>query len=65
MRRDTVHADMRAFLVDLTPEKLHSPAMNLDGGLKRTVGQILQGLAQHDLEHIRQAEKALARLDSV
>jgi hypothetical protein len=29
------------------------------------VGEILQGLARHDLEHIRQAEAALARLESV
>jgi uncharacterized protein YjbI with pentapeptide repeats len=62
---DVAHADMRAFLLDLTPEKLHSPARNLDGERTRTVGHILQGLAQHDLEHIRQAEAALARLESV
>jgi hypothetical protein len=60
---DAVHADMRAFLVDLTPEKLHSPARNLDGELTKTVGEILQGLARHDLEHIRQAEAALATLE--
>jgi hypothetical protein len=60
---DAVHADTRAFLVDLTPEKLHSPARNLDGELVKTVGQILQGLARHDLEHIRQAEAALATLE--
>jgi uncharacterized damage-inducible protein DinB len=62
---DAVHADMQAFLVDLTPEKLHSLARNLDGELVKTVGEILQGLARHDLEHIRQAEAALARLESV
>jgi uncharacterized protein YjbI with pentapeptide repeats len=60
---DTVHADTQAFLADLTPEKLRSPARNLDGELVKTVGQILQGLARHDLEHIRQAESALAALE--
>ena len=60
---DAVRADTQAFLVDLTPEKLHGPARNLDGELVKTVGQILQGLARHDLEHIRQAEAALAALE--
>jgi uncharacterized protein YjbI with pentapeptide repeats len=60
---DAVHADMRAFLIELTPEKLHSPARNLDGELIKTVGEILQGLARHDLEHIRQVEAALATLE--
>lgn len=62
---DALHADLRAFLVDLTSEKLHSPARNLDGELIRTVGEILQGLANHDLGHIRQAEAALAALEQV
>jgi len=60
---NAVRADTQAFLVDLTPEKLRSPARNLDGELVKTVGQILQGLARHDLEHIRQAEAALAALE--
>jgi len=61
---NAVYVDLQAFSVDLTPEKLHSPARNLDGELVKTVGEILQGLARHDLEHIRQAEAALARLES-
>jgi uncharacterized damage-inducible protein DinB len=60
---DAVRTDTQAFLVDLTPEKLRSPARNLDGELVKTVGQILQGLARHDLEHIRQAEATLAILE--
>jgi uncharacterized damage-inducible protein DinB len=60
---DDVHADMRAFLGDLTPERLQSPAWNLDGELRGTVGEVLQGLARHDLGHIRQAEAALAALE--
>lgn len=62
---DAVHAEMQAFLLDLTPDRLQSPARNLDGELRRTVGEILQGLARHDLEHIRQAEAALATLEQV
>ncbi len=57
---DAVHADMRAFLADLTPERLQSTARNLDGTPRGTVGEMLQVLARHDLEHIRQAEAALA-----
>jgi uncharacterized protein YjbI with pentapeptide repeats len=60
---DAVHAGMRAFLGDLTPERLQSTARNLDGEPGRTVGEMLQVLARHDLEHIRQAEAALAALE--
>ena len=60
---DAVHADMRAFLVDLTPERLQSPTRNLDGDFRGTVGGVLQGLARHDVGHIRQAEAALAALE--
>ena len=59
---DAVHADMRAFLADLTPERLQSTARNLDGTPRGTVGEMLQVLARHDLEHIRQAESALERV---
>ncbi|MBN1810916.1 MAG: DinB family protein [Anaerolineae bacterium] len=60
---DAVHTDMQAFLADLTPERLQSPTRDLDGELSGTVGGILQGLTRHDLEHIRQAEAALAALE--
>jgi uncharacterized damage-inducible protein DinB len=60
---DAVHADMRAFLADLTPERLQSLARNLDGTPRGTVGEMLQVLARHDLEHIRQAEAVLAALE--
>ena len=53
---------MRAFLVDLTPERLQSTARNLDGKPRGTVGEMLQVLARHDLEHVRQAEAALERV---
>jgi uncharacterized damage-inducible protein DinB len=60
---DAVHADMRAFLGDLTPERLQSTARNLDGKPRGTVSDVLQGLARHDLEHVRQAEAALTALE--
>jgi uncharacterized protein YjbI with pentapeptide repeats len=59
---DAVHADMQAFLADLTPERLQSTARNLDGGVRGTVGEMLQVLARHDLEHMRQGEAALERV---
>jgi hypothetical protein len=55
-----IHADMRAFLTTLTPEILRKDTRGVDFG-QGTIGNILQGMARHDLTHIRMAEAALQR----
>ncbi len=57
---DDVHAVTRAFLADLTPEKLRGDTSDVDFG-QGTVGQVLQGMARHDLHHIRRAKEALQK----
>ena len=61
---DAIHAEMLVFLVDVTPEILHRSTRDIDFG-QGAVGQVLQGMAQHDLFHIRMAEAALADLRTV
>jgi hypothetical protein len=56
---DAIHAGMRAFVADVTPEALHLSTRDVDFG-QGTVGGVLQGMAQHDLAHIRMGEAALA-----
>ncbi len=56
---DDIHADTLAFLADLNPEKLRQDTSDVDFG-QGTVGQILQGMAQHDLHHIREVEAVIA-----
>jgi hypothetical protein len=58
---DRVHAGTRIVVEQLTPERLRAPARNLEGGTQ-TVAQVLQLLASHDLDHIRQAEAAIAKV---
>jgi uncharacterized damage-inducible protein DinB len=55
-----IHARTQAFLADLTPEKLRRDTSDVDFG-QGTVGRVLQGMAQHDLHHIRRAEELIAR----
>ncbi len=56
---DESHAAMLAYLADLTPEKLHT--VNHEER-PRTVADILQVMAHHDLEHIRWVERVLNEL---
>jgi len=42
----------------VTPEALRRDTSDIDFG-QRTVGRVLQGMALHDLHHIRKAEAAL------
>jgi uncharacterized damage-inducible protein DinB len=56
---ERIHADTEAFLSGLTAEQLRRDTRALDFG-QGTLAGILQTLVQHDLEHIRQAERALA-----
>ena len=58
---DALHAGMQAFVADITPEILRRDTSDVDFGQGR-VGGVLQGMAQHDLLHIRMAEAALAGL---
>lgn len=57
---DDIHAGLRAFLADLTAEKLRHDTSDVDFG-QRTVGGVLQGMALHDLHHIRLAAEALSK----
>jgi hypothetical protein len=56
-----VHGGTQEFLSDLTSEKLRQDTSDVDFG-QGTVGQVLQGMAQHDLHHIREAEAAIAKV---
>lgn len=56
---EAIHARMMAFVAGVTQEELKRDTSQLDFG-QGTVGKVLQTLAQHDLEHIRQAEAAVA-----
>ena len=59
---DDIHASTLEFLANLSPEKLRQDTSDVDFG-QGTVGQILQGIAQHDLHHIREAEAAIAKIE--
>ncbi len=59
---DEIHAGMRTFVAAITPEVLKRDTSDVDFGQGR-VGGVLQGMAQHDLVHIRMAETALADLE--
>jgi hypothetical protein len=57
-----VNARTRAFVAKLTPEDVrHSSHYPEARG--HTAGQVLQQLARHDLDHIRQAQKVLSALN--
>ena len=56
---DAIHAGTQAFVAEITPEILKRDTSDVDFG-QRSVGGVLQGMAKHDLAHIRMAETALA-----
>ncbi|MBN2394630.1 MAG: DinB family protein [Anaerolineae bacterium] len=56
---DAIHTRMQAFVAEITPKTLKRDTSDLDFG-QRCVGGVLQGMAKHDLAHIRMAETALA-----
>lgn len=58
---DDIHAGTRKFLTDLSPEKLQQDTSDVDFG-QGTVGGVLQGMAQHDLHHIREVEAVIAKI---
>lgn len=59
---DGIHACTQAFVADVTAEQLRRDTTGLDFG-QGTVGGVLQGLAVHDLGHIRQVAQMLARAE--
>ena len=58
---DDVHAGTQLYLAQVTAEDLQRTVTHKVAG-PGTVGQVLQGLASHDLHHIRQAEAVLGEL---
>ena len=58
---DHIHTGTQEFLAALTSERLRQDTSNVDFG-QGTAGGILQGMAQHDLHHIREAEAAIATI---
>jgi hypothetical protein len=58
---EAIHTRMMAFVATVSAEELHRDTSKLDFG-QGTVGRVLQTLARHDLEHIRQAEAAAAKV---
>jgi len=60
---EAIHARIRLFVASVTEAELCSPLRDLAYG-KGTVGDVLQGMAHHDLDHIRQAEETLKSLQT-
>jgi len=58
---EAIHAHMMAFVATVSAEELHRDTSPIDFG-QGTVGNVLQGLAKHDLDHIRQSEALVAKL---
>jgi hypothetical protein len=56
---DTIHAGMQVFVAEITPDILKRDTSDVDFG-QRCIGRVLQGMAQHDLIHIRMAEAAIS-----
>ena len=57
---DQIHTGMLDFVTQLSPDILHRDTSDVDYG-QGTIGGVLQGMAQHELTHIRMAEAALRR----
>lgn len=53
-----IHGRLMAFVQNISADELRRETRDIDFG-QGTVGKVLQGLALHDLEHIRQVEKIL------
>jgi hypothetical protein len=60
---EAIHAHMHAFVASVTEAVLRSPLRDLAYG-NGTVGDVLQGMAHHDLDHIRQAEETIKLLQT-
>jgi len=60
---EELHQGTWQFVMRVTPDELHRSTRDIDFG-QSDVAHVLQGLSQHDLLHIRQAEAAVARVRS-
>jgi hypothetical protein len=58
---EAIHRSTQAYVATVTAQQLRRDTSELDFG-QGSVGQILQGMAQHDLAHIRQAEGVIVTL---
>jgi uncharacterized protein YjbI with pentapeptide repeats len=58
---DEIHAATRKFIATVTAEKLRQDTSDIDFG-QGTVGGILQGMARHDLHHIRETKAVIAQV---
>ena len=56
---ECLHGRFQKYVDDVTPEMLRQETSDIDFG-QGTVGGVLQGLAQHDLLHIRDAQALVA-----
>jgi len=59
---EEINARVRAFVADVTTAELRRDTSDIDFG-QGTVGGVLQGMARHDLHHIRSAEARIERND--
>jgi hypothetical protein len=60
---EAIHARMGDFVQSVTEAELRSPLRDLAYG-NGTVGDVLQGMAHHDLDHVRQAEETIKLLQT-
>jgi hypothetical protein len=60
---ESINAQVRAFVARATAADLCQDTSDVDFG-QGTVGGVLQGMAQHDLHHIRAAEALIGRSDA-
>lgn len=63
MAWEEVNARVRAFVADVTAGELRRDTSDVDFG-QGTIGGVLQGMAQHDLHHIRAAEALVGRKEA-
>jgi hypothetical protein len=59
---EEINAHVRAFVADVASAELRRDTSDIDFG-QGTVGGVLQGMARHDLHHIRSAEALIERND--
>ena len=59
-----IHSRLMDYVAGISAQDLRRETRDVDFG-QGTVGGVLQGLAQHDLDHIRQAEAGLKQAQVV
>ncbi len=63
MAWEEINARVRAFVASVTIGELRRDTSDVDFG-QGTIGGVLQGMAQHDLHHIRAAQALIGRSDA-